>query len=70
MAHVMLKFVQGLLSQLMIITYVSNPGDLQTAIDTAKRLERGLSLATQQQNTYSLEEKVAQLSEQILAMQG
>ncbi len=70
MAHVMLKFVQGLLSQLMIITYVSNPGDLQTAIDTAKRLERELSLTIQHQNTYSLEEKVTQLSEQILAMQG
>ena len=44
-AHVVLKFVQGLLSQLMIITYVSNPGDVQTAIDTVKRLEGGLSLA-------------------------
>ncbi len=54
----------------MIITYVSNPGDIQTAIDIAKRLEGGLSLATQQQNAYSLEEKVAQLSEQISVMQG
>jgi len=69
-AHVMLKFVQGLLSQLMIITYVSNLEDIQTAIDIAKRLEGGLSLVTQQQNAYSLEEKVTQLSEQILAMQG
>jgi len=69
-AHVVLKFVQGLLSQLMTITYASNPGDIHQAIDTAKRLEGGLSLATQQQNAYSLEEKVAQLSEQILAMQG
>ncbi len=54
----------------MTITYVSNPVNIQQAIDTAKRLEGGLSLATQQQNAYSLEEKVAQLSEQILAMQG
>ena len=54
----------------MTITYVSNPGDIQTAIDIAKRLEGGLSLATQQQNAYSLEEKVGQLSEQILVMQG
>src|SRR6266508_483999 len=46
-AYVVLKFVQGLLPQLMIITYASNPGDVQVAIDTAKRLERGLSLATQ-----------------------
>ncbi len=69
-AHVVLKFVQGLLPQLMTITYVSNPGDVQQAIDTAKRLEGGLSLATQQQNAYLLEEKVAQLSEQIFAMQG
>ena len=69
-AYVVLKFVQGLLSQLMTITYASNPGDIQVAIDTAKRLEGGLSLATQQQNAYSLEEKVAQLSEQILVMQG
>ncbi len=61
--HVVLKFVQGLLSQLITITYTSNPGDIQTAIDAAKRLEKGLSLATQQQNAYSLEEKVAQLSE-------
>ncbi len=58
MAHIMLKFVQGLLSQLMIITYTLNSGDLQTAIDTAKRLEGGLSLVTQHQNAYSLEEKV------------
>ncbi len=54
----------------MTITYASNPGNVQQAIDTAKRLEGGLSLATQQQNAYLLEEKVAQLSEQILAMQG
>ncbi len=46
-AHVVLKFVQGLLPQLMTITYASNPGDVQQAIDTAKRLEGGLSLATQ-----------------------
>ncbi len=54
----------------MTITYASNPEDVQTAIDTAKRLERGLFLVTQQQNAYSLEKKVVQLSEQILAMQG
>ena len=70
MAHVVLKFVQGLLSQLMIITYASNSRDVQTAINTAKRLEGGLFLATQHQNAYSLEEKIAQLSEQILVMQG
>ncbi len=69
-AYVILKFVQGLVSQLMTITYASNPADLQTAINTAKRLEGGLSLATQHQNAYSLEEKVVQLSEQLLAMQG
>ncbi len=69
MAHVVLKFVQGLLPQLMIITYASNLGDVQTIIDTTKRLEEELSLVTQQQNAYSLEEKVAQLSEQILVMQ-
>ena len=46
-AHVVLKFVQGLLPQLMIITYASNPGDVQQAIDITKRLEGGLSLATQ-----------------------
>ena len=67
-AHVMLKFVQGLSPQLMTMIYASNPEDIQTAIDTAKRLEGELSLAIQQQNAYSLEEKVAQLSEQILAM--
>ena len=65
----MLKFIQGLLPQLMTITYISNPGDIQAAIDIAKRLEGGLFLVTQQQNAYSLEEKVVQLSEQILAMQ-
>src|SRR6266498_6107651 len=54
----------------MTIIYTSNPGNIQTAIDIAKRLEGGLSLVIQQQNVYSLEEKVAQLSEQILAMQG
>src|SRR6266540_4176908 len=69
-AHVVLKFVQELLPQLMTITYVSNPEDIHQAIDTAKRLEGGLSLVTQQQNAYSLEEKVIQLSEQVLAMQG
>ncbi len=58
MAHVVLKFVQGLLLQLMTITYVSNPEDIQVAINTAKRLKGRLSLATQHQNTYSLEEKV------------
>jgi len=67
--HVMLKFVQGLLSQLITIIYALNPGDVQTAIDIAKRLEGGLSLTIQQQNSYLLEEKVVQLSEQILAMQ-
>ncbi len=45
MVHVVLKFVQGLLPQLMTITYASNPGDLQAAINTVKRLEGGLSLA-------------------------
>ena len=60
--HVMLKFVQGLLSQLMTMTYASNSADLQTAINTVKRLEGGLSLATQHQTAYSLEEKVVQLS--------
>ncbi len=54
----------------MTITYASNLADLQTAINIAKRLEGGLSLATQHQMTYSLEEKVAQLSEQLLVMQG
>ena len=49
---------------------MSNPADLQTAINTAKRLEGGLSLTTQHQTMYSLEEKVAQLSEQLLALQG
>ncbi len=43
----------------MIITYTSNPANLQVAINTAKRLEGGLSLATQHQTTYLLEEKVA-----------
>ncbi len=43
--HMILKFVQRLLFQLMIITYISNLADVQTAINTAKRLE-GLSLAT------------------------
>jgi len=61
--HVVLKFVQGLIPQLMIIIYASNLRDVQQAINTAKRLEGGLFLATQQQNAYSLEEKVAQLSE-------
>jgi len=65
----MLKFVQGLLLQLITITYASNLEDLQTAIDIAKRLEGGLSLITQHQNTYLLEKKVIQLLEQILAMQ-
>ncbi len=46
-AHIVLKFIQGLLSQLMTITYASNLRDVQTAIDIAKRLEGGLSLATQ-----------------------
>ncbi len=54
----------------MTITYASNSGDLQIAIDIAKRLEGGLSLTTQHQNAYSLKEKVTQLSKQILAMQG
>jgi len=54
----------------MTITYTSNPRNLQTTIDTAKRLEEGLFLATQYQNAYSLEEKVIQLLDQILAMQG
>jgi len=45
-AHIVLKFVQGLLLQLMIITYVLNLGDIQTAINTTKRLEGGLSLVT------------------------
>src|SRR6266542_113851 len=56
-AHVVLKFVQELLLQLMTITYASNSVDLQTAINIAKRLEKGLSLTTQHQMTYSLEEK-------------
>jgi len=47
---------------------MSNPANLQVAINTAKRLEGRLSLTIQYQNTYSLEEKVAQLSEQLLAI--
>ena len=62
-AHVVLKFVQRLLSQLMTMTYASNPADMQTAINTTKKLEEGLSFVTQYQTTYSLEEKVTQLSE-------
>ncbi len=54
----------------MIITYALNPADMQIAINIAKRLKGGLSLATQQQNAYLLKEKVAQLSEQLLTMQG
>ncbi len=46
-AHVVLKFVQGLLFQLMTITYASNPRDIQAVIDIVKRLEGGLFLATQ-----------------------
>ncbi len=52
----------------MTITYILNPADLQVAINIAKRLEGGLSLVIQYQNAYSLEEKVVQLSEQLLAM--
>ena len=44
-AYVILKFIQELLSQLMIITYALNPADLQAAINIAKRLEGGLFLA-------------------------
>jgi len=43
----------------MIMTYVSNLADVQTAINIAKRLEGGLSLANQYQNTYLLKEEVA-----------
>jgi len=43
----------------MIITYALNPADMQIAINIAKRLKGGLSLATQQQNAYLLKEKVA-----------
>ena len=67
-AHVVLKFIQELISQLMTITYTSNLANLQMAIDTAKRLEGGLSFAIQYQNAYSLEEKVIQLSEQLLTI--
>ncbi len=44
--HVVLKFIQGLLSQLMTMTYASSLADIQTAINTTKRLKGGLSLAT------------------------
>ncbi len=54
----------------MTITYISNLADVQTAINTTKRLEEGLSFVMQHQTMYSLEEKVAQLSEQLLAIQG
>ncbi len=69
-AHIMLKFVQRLLPQLITITYISNLADLQAAINTAKKLEGELFLINQYQNAYSLEEKVVQLSEQLLAIQG
>ncbi len=45
MVHVVLKFVQELLPQLMTITYVSNPRNLQATIDIVKRLEGELFLA-------------------------
>ncbi len=48
--------------------YTLNPADLQIAINTAKRLEGGLSLTTQHQTAYLLEEKVVQLSEQLLVI--
>ncbi len=47
----------------MIITYASNSANMQTAINTAKRLKKGLSFTTQYQNAYLLEKKVVQLSE-------
>ncbi len=52
----------------MIMTYASNLADVQAAINITKKLEGGLSLATQHQTMYSLKEKVAQLSEQLLAI--
>ncbi len=52
------------------MTYAANPADVTTTITIIKKLEGGLNLANQHQNTYTLEEKVIQLSEQLLAMQG
>ncbi len=47
MTHVVLKFIQELLPQLITIIYASNSADVQTAINTAKRLKRELLLAIQ-----------------------
>ncbi len=41
----------------MIMIYALNLTNVQIAINIAKRLEGGLSLTTQYQNAYSLEEK-------------
>ena len=49
--------------------YASNPSDIQIAINIVKRLEGGLILTIQYQNTYSLKEKMIQLTEQLIVMQ-
>src|SRR6266542_3793755 len=63
--QVVLKFIQGLKSQIMSLVYVGNPQNLNDAITIARNVEGGLVMANESKQVYALEDQIAQLSEQV-----
>src|SRR6266542_1445796 len=66
--QVVLKFIQGLKSQIMSLIYAGNPQNLNDAITIARNVEGGLVIANESKQVYALEDQIAQLSEQVNAL--
>src|SRR6266542_2714571 len=63
--QVVLKFVQRLKLQIILLVYAGNPQDLDTAITTVRNIEKGLVIANKSKQVYALEDQIAQLSKQV-----
>ncbi len=70
--HMMLKFIQELKLQIILIVYVENLAIVDAAITTAKHVEKELKIANESKQVYILEDQIAQLSKQVntLAKEG
>ena len=63
--HMMLKFIQELKLQIILIVYVENLAIVDAAITTAKHVEKELKIANESKQVYILEDQIAQLSKQV-----
>ena len=57
--QVVLKFIQGLKSQIMSLVYVGNLQNLNNTITTAKNVEGGLVMVNESKQVYVLEDQIA-----------